>query len=74
MNAKKRNARKCRCRKIRNNSKISAAIKTIIQTIGLPERSVRLVLPSGRKARSDSTIGKLRQKSLTKNHLYQKGA
>jgi hypothetical protein len=49
-----------RYRKLRDDAKIAAAEKTIASDYGLPIGCIRLVLPNGRKARSDKTISGLR--------------
>jgi hypothetical protein len=48
-------------RKLRHDSAIGAACKGIEEAYGLPEGSVRLVRPSGRRAESDWTIDRLRE-------------
>ena len=48
-------------RGLKSNSSVRRAIKTIGDRNGLPPGSVVIVLPSGRKARSDGTIGALRR-------------
>jgi len=60
MAAKKRSAKSKRSRAINGNSRIGKAIKTIEEVGDLPRGSVTLVLPGGRKARSDSRIRNLR--------------
>lgn len=44
---------------LRIDSSIEAAQKTIEEKLALPKGSVKLVYPSGRKARADSTVGAL---------------
>ena len=61
MGKKKRTAKPLRSRAFREDSSIRTAERTIARKMGLPEGSVRLVLPSKRKARSDSTVANLRQ-------------
>ena len=50
-----------RYRKIREDALIKSAETTIAKDYGLPEGCIRLILPSGRKARSDKTIASLRK-------------
>jgi hypothetical protein len=50
-----------RFRKFREDASIATVEKTIAEISGLPEGSVRIVYPSGRKARSDSDVGKLKK-------------
>jgi len=57
--AKRRTENARRFRQIRGNASIASALETIAR-MGLPRECIRLVLPSGRKARSDSTVGRLR--------------
>jgi hypothetical protein len=42
--------------------KIKSTVRTLERKFGLPEGSVRLVYPSGRRARWDSTVGRLKQR------------
>lgn len=51
-----------RHRKARSDAPIDSIVKTIEETFNLPEGSVKLQYPSGRKARSDTTINQLRKK------------
>lgn len=44
---------------LREDASVGAGEKTIARVFGLPKQSVRLVLPSGRAARSDKRIGRL---------------
>jgi hypothetical protein len=50
-----------RHRKVRKDASIVAATRMIEKLFGLPKSSVKLCYPSGRKARSDSTIGALQK-------------
>ena len=50
-----------RFRNLRDDATVESAVRTIARDYGLPEESVVLVLPSGRKARSDKAIGALRR-------------
>ena len=50
-----------RYRVVRDDASIAAAQKAIAKTMGLPVDSVKLVLPSGRKARTDATVEALRK-------------
>lgn len=56
---KKRVARPIRYKALRIDSYIPSAERTIERMLKLPVGSVRLVYPSGRKARSDVTVGAL---------------
>ena len=49
-----------RYRKAKSNSSIATVQRTLEAKFGLPEGSVKLVYPSGRKARTDSSVGALR--------------
>jgi hypothetical protein len=44
---------------LRRDASVGAGIRTIESVFGLPEGSVRLQLPSGRRARTDKKIGAL---------------
>lgn len=44
---------------LRSDASVESATLTITKISGLPRNSIKLVYPSGRKARSDSTIGAL---------------
>ena len=44
---------------LRKDSSIGSATREIERVFGLPEGSVRFQLPSGRRARSDKSIGAL---------------
>lgn len=48
-------------RKLKGNTSIPSAIKIMENRLGLPEGSIKLVYPTGRKARCDSTINTLRK-------------
>jgi hypothetical protein len=58
--AKKRSESPRRFRNIPANASIEAAERAIVRTLGLPDGSIRLVLPSGRKARRDATVQSLK--------------
>jgi predicted MarR family transcription regulator len=51
-----------RHRTARSDAPIDSIVKAIEETFKLPEGSVKLQYPSGRKARSDTTINQLRKK------------
>lgn len=57
---KRRQDRPSRYRRAKSNSSIFSAQKTIEAMLGLPKGSIKLVYPSGRRARIDSTVGILR--------------
>jgi hypothetical protein len=44
---------------LRRDASVGTGIRTIESVFGLPEGSVRLQLPSGRRARADKKIGAL---------------
>jgi hypothetical protein len=44
---------------MRVDASVKTAERTIAEVFGLPEECVRLLLPSGKKARTDKTIGSL---------------
>jgi hypothetical protein len=46
----------------RSDAPVDSIVKTIEETFNLPIGSVKLQYPSGRKARSDTTINHLRKK------------
>lgn len=50
-----------RYRKLRDDASVGSAEKTIADDYGLPPDCIRLVLPSGRKARADKTVAALRK-------------
>lgn len=56
-----------RFRAAKADAHLSSMQATLEKTFGLPAGSVRLVYPSGRKARSDSTVGTFR------DHWEQRG-
>ncbi|MEN9866535.1 MAG: hypothetical protein RL748_2125 [Pseudomonadota bacterium] len=51
-----------RHRTARSDAPVDSIVKKIEKTFNLPEGSVKLQYPSGRKARSDTTINNLRKK------------
>jgi len=53
---KKREDKPTRFRKARGDASISTIQRTLERKFGLPEGSVKLFYPSGRKARSDSKM------------------
>ena len=57
--AKKKVAMPIRYTALRVDSSLEAAQRTIERMLKLPAGSVKFVYPSGRKARSDSTVGAL---------------
>lgn len=57
--AAKRVMKPIRFKVLRVDGSVQTAHRTIEQKFGLPEGSVRLVYPSGRKARSDANVGAL---------------
>ena len=56
----KRAAKPIRHRKAKADGSIGSLQKTIEKKFGLPEDSVKIVYPSGRKARVDADVGALR--------------
>jgi len=56
---KKRKSSARRGRAIKTNASVGSACSIIETNFGLPEGSVRLILPSGKNARRDKSIGKL---------------
>lgn len=54
-----RTAKPTRFRKARSDASVSSIEQTIEKKFGLPGGSVKLVYPSGRKARMDATVGSL---------------
>lgn len=56
----KRQASPRRYRQVRDDASIAAAERCIAKTMGLPEGSIKLVRPNGRKARSDASVKSLR--------------
>jgi len=61
MSNRKRNDHPSRFRKAREDCSIGAVQRTLEKKFGLPPGSVKLVYPNGRKARSDSTVGILKE-------------
>ncbi len=57
--AVKRDVKPIRYKVLRVDAFVQNAQRTIEKKFGLPEGAVRLVYPSGRKARSDGKIGAL---------------
>lgn len=49
-------------RRLRADTNVRSAARIIEQTYGLPDGSVRLLLPHDREPRSDQTIGRLRER------------
>ncbi len=60
--AKKRKATPRRTRRIRDDASIPAAERAIEKTMGFPEGSIKLMYPSGRKARADSNVEHFRKR------------
>jgi hypothetical protein len=56
----KRTATPIRQRKAKADGSIGTLQKTIEKNYGLPAGSIKVVYPSGRKARSDADVGALR--------------
>jgi hypothetical protein len=56
------NRKPIRYTRLHDDGSIKSALRTIERKFGLPEGSVRLVYPSGRRARWDSTVGRLKQR------------
>lgn len=56
---RKRRVKPIRFKVLRVDGSIASAQRTIEKKLGLPPGSVRLVYPSGRKARSDAKVGAL---------------
>jgi hypothetical protein len=50
-----------RFRKAKSDGSIATLQRTLERQFGLPSGSVKLVYPSGRKARTDADVGALRQ-------------
>jgi hypothetical protein len=59
--AKKRVQKPRRYRNIPSNASIEAARRSVAETLGLPIDSIKLVLPSGRKANYNATVETLRR-------------
>lgn len=55
---RKRRDKPSRYRKARDDATIGSITKNAEKLFGLPKGSVKLVYPSGRKARTDSTVGR----------------
>jgi hypothetical protein len=49
-------------RRVRDDASIKSTVKTLAHLSGLPEDSIRLQLPNGRKARSDAPLSNLKRK------------
>jgi hypothetical protein len=47
--------------KLRDDASIASAERTIAKDFGLPAGCIRLILPNGRKARSDKDVAGLRK-------------
>lgn len=60
--AKKREDNPRRYRQVREDASIASTERTIAHTMGLPEGSIKLILPNGRKAISDASVKSLRAK------------
>lgn len=57
----KRKGKVIRSRKFRDDASIVSVTRSIEEKFGFPKGSVRIQYPSGRKARTDSTLGKLKK-------------
>ncbi len=62
MRKRRRKAKAIRYTRLHDDGSLANAQKTIEEKLKLPKGSVRLVYPSGRRARSDSTVGKLKRR------------
>jgi hypothetical protein len=51
-----------RVRRVRDDATIGSTVKTVANLTGLPAASIRIVLPSGRKAHADAPLGNLKRK------------
>ena len=60
--ATKRTQKPVRVRSARDDASVKSIAKRIEKDYGLPEGSVRIENPSGKKARSDGKIGSLRKR------------
>lgn len=60
MATKKRKSKPIRHRRAKADGSIGSLQKTLESNFGLPEGSVKIVYPSGRKARVDADVGALR--------------
>lgn len=58
----KRKERATRFRQIRSDATVQSAQNWIESELGMPAGSVRILTPTGRKARSDGSIGRLRDR------------
>jgi hypothetical protein len=56
----KRAAKPIRYKRAKSDALVPSIQATIEKKFGLPAGSIKLVYPSGRKARSDSTVGAVR--------------
>lgn len=56
----KRTAKPIRSRKLRDDANLEATLRKLAVQVGLPPESLRVEYPSGRKFRSDRTVGHLR--------------
>ena len=63
-----RNETPRRIRKAKSDAALSSIQSTMEKTFDLPIGSIRLFYPSGRKARTDSTVGALRDHWLRFNN------
>jgi len=59
---KKRKDKPSRYRKVKGNASVDSAERTAEKTLGLPSGSVKICLPSGRKARTDGSVDALRER------------
>ena len=59
-NAPARVSKPTRYRVAKKDASIESIQTTLEKKFGLPAGSIKLIYPSGRKARSDSTVGALR--------------
>jgi len=62
LSMKRRKEDPIRFRRVKANSSIASAQKTIEKELDCPRGSVKLVYPGGRKARADSSVGALRRR------------
>ncbi len=58
----KRKAKAIRYTRLHDDGSITTALRTIEKKLKLPRGSVRLIYPSGRRVRSDSTVGALKRR------------
>jgi len=61
MAKEKRESTPSRYRRAKSDCSIESLQKNIEETFGLPEGSIKIVYPTGRKARTDSDVGALRR-------------